>query len=313
MVTSGHNERLRMRCGAMSPTPSTRVSTPSWRHPRSWRRVRRGCARESHHHVGAVREGRATRSGGAAQPTAAHRGLESGRRVSPAERDGRDAQFPEVLALAAEALDARAESGGGHLADHVIVDEAQDLHATHWALLRALVAEGPNDLFIAEDSHQRIYGSPIVLGRFGIKIVGRSRRLTLNYRTTAQNLAFAVDVLSGAQYTDLEQGAEKTSDYRSARTGPEPEMIPCENQTAELEAVAAKIKAWLDDEDVVPESIAVLTRSQEERDRFVRGLGERGVKVRAVDRSAASSGPAVSDDHAPGQRDGVLAGDPLGC
>lgn len=206
--------------------------------------------------------------------------------------------FPEVLALAAEALNARAESGGGHLADHVIVDEAQDLHATHWALLRALVTEGQNDLFIAEDSHQRIYGSPVVLGRFGIKIVGRARRLTLNYRTTAQNLAFAVDVLSGAQYTDLEQGAENTSDYRSARTGPEPEMIPCENQTAELEAVSAKIKAWLNDEDVVPESIAVLTRSQEERDRFVRGLGERGVKVRAVDRSAASPGqPLVMTMH----------------
>ena len=109
--------------------------------------------------------------------------------------------FPEVLALAAEALRDRAESGGRYLADHVIVDEAQDLHATHWALLRALVAEGPNDLFIAEDSHQRIYGSPVVLSRFGIKIVGRSRRLTLNYRTTAQNLHFAVGVLSGADYT----------------------------------------------------------------------------------------------------------------
>jgi len=206
--------------------------------------------------------------------------------------------FPEILALAAEALKARAESGEGYVADHVIVDEAQDLHATHWALLRALVAEGQNDLFIAEDSHQRIYGSPVVLGRFGIKIVGRARRLTLNYRTTAQNLAFAVDVLSGAQYTDLEQGAEKTSDYRSARTGPEPEMIPCENQTAELQTVADKIKAWLNDEDVVPESIAVLTRSQEERDRFVRGLGERGVKVRAVDRSAATPGqPLVMTMH----------------
>ena len=36
---------------------------------------------------------------------------------------------------ARSALKARA----GYLADHVIVDEAQDLHATHWALLRALV------------------------------------------------------------------------------------------------------------------------------------------------------------------------------
>lgn len=200
--------------------------------------------------------------------------------------------FPEVLALAAEALRVRAEAGGGYLADHVIVDEAQDLHATHWALLRALVAEGPNDLFIAEDSHQRIYGSPIVLSRFGIKIVGRSRRLTLNYRTTAQNLAFAVGVLSGAQYTDLEQEEEKTSDYRSARSGPEPQLIGCDSQVAELQKVADLVIGWLDD-GVVPESIAVLTRSQDERDRFVRGLSERGVSVRAVDRTAASPGQPV--------------------
>jgi hypothetical protein len=50
--------------------------------------------------------------------------------------------FPEVLALAAEALRVRAERDGTCLADHVIVDEAQDLHATHWALLRALAAGG---------------------------------------------------------------------------------------------------------------------------------------------------------------------------
>lgn len=200
--------------------------------------------------------------------------------------------FPEVLALAAEALRVRAEAGEGYLADHVVVDEAQDLHATHWALLRALAPEGPNDLFIAEDSHQRIYGSPIVLSRFGIKIVGRSRRLTLNYRTTAQNLAFAVRVLSGAQYTDLEQEEEKTSDYRSARSGPEPQLIGCENQVAELQTVADLIRSWLDD-GVVPESIAVLTRSQDDRDRFVRGLSERGVAVRAVDRTAASPGQPV--------------------
>lgn len=206
--------------------------------------------------------------------------------------------FPELLALAAEGLRTETEKLGRYLADHVIVDEAQDLHATHWALLRALVPEGPNDLFIAEDSHQRIYGSPIVLSRFGIKIVGRSRRLTLNYRTTAQNLRFAVGVLSGADYTDLEQGEEKTSDYRSARNGPVPELVACENQTAELDTVAAKIKSWLHEGEVEPESIAVLVRSQDERDRFVRGLGERGVSVRPVDRNAPTSGqPLVMTMH----------------
>lgn len=206
--------------------------------------------------------------------------------------------FPEVLAVAAEALCIQTGNTGKHLADHVVVDEAQDLHATHWALLRALAAEGPNDLFIAEDSHQRIYGSPVVLSRFGIKIVGRSRRLTLNYRTTAQNLHFAVGVLSGAEYTDLEQGAEDTSEYRSARTGPAPELIACTDQVDELGKVADKIKAWLAAGDVQPENIAVLTRSQDDRDRFVRGLGERGVSARALDKAVAGTGhPLVLTMH----------------
>lgn len=42
-----------------------------------------------------------------------------------------------------------------------------------------------------------------------------------------------------------------------------------------------------------PENIAVLIRSQDERDRFVRGLGERGVQARALDKSAAIAGQPV--------------------
>ena len=55
-------------------------------------------------------------------------------------------------------------------------------------------------MFIAEDSHQRIYSNPVKLGRYGIAIRGRSRRLKLNYRTTAQNLDFAVSILRGGAF-----------------------------------------------------------------------------------------------------------------
>lgn len=197
--------------------------------------------------------------------------------------------FPEVLALAAEHLRLEHEAGQPPPADHVIVDEAQDLHATHWAMLRALVAEGPDDLFIAEDSHQRIYGQPVVLGRLGIKIVGRSRRLTLNYRTTAQNLRFAVGILSGAEYHDLLGEPESTLEYRSARNGPVPEPLACDSAVDELDKVAAKIGEWLG-AGVDPSTIAVLTRSNNERGQFVRGLGERGVEARALDDSPITSG-----------------------
>lgn len=192
--------------------------------------------------------------------------------------------FPEVLAVAAEHLSLRANSGADHLADHVIVDEAQDLHATHWRMLRSLVAEGGNDLFIAEDSHQRIYGQPVVLGRLGIKIVGRSRRLTLNYRTTAQNLHLAMSILDGADYHDLEEGTESTADYRSARNGPTPELRQYGSATEELQAVADQIKQWLPpDNEAGRETIAVLTRGLNDRNQMVRGLAERGIDARALD------------------------------
>ncbi|WP_063127656.1 3'-5' exonuclease [Nocardia fusca] len=190
--------------------------------------------------------------------------------------------FPEVLAVAAEHLHRQAENGAAHLADHVLVDEAQDLHATHWRMLRALVAEGTDDLFIAEDSHQRIYGQPVVLGRLGIKIVGRSRRLTLNYRTTAQNLRLAMSILEGAEYHNLEEAPESTLDYRSARNGPKPELRQYGSAADELRAVADQIKSWLPDtEDSA--TIAVLTRSVTDRNQMVRGLAERGIDARTLD------------------------------
>jgi superfamily I DNA/RNA helicase len=40
---------------------------------------------------------------------------------------------------------------------HIVVDEAQDLSSAHWMLLRAMAGRGPNDLFLASDTHQRIY------------------------------------------------------------------------------------------------------------------------------------------------------------
>ena len=77
--------------------------------------------------------------------------------------------------------------------------------------MRSLAAEGPDDLFIAEDSQQRIYGQRVVLGRYGIKIVGRSRRLSLNYRTTQQVLKFATGVLEGLNAVDLDDEATDDS------------------------------------------------------------------------------------------------------
>lgn len=133
-----------------------------------------------------------------------------------------------------------ASTRGQWFADHAVTDEAQDLHPGHWRLLRALVAEGADDPFIAEDSHRRLYGTKVVLSRYGIQVRGRSRRLTLNYRTTAQNLRFAVSILTGADVTDLEGATEGIAGYRSAMNG----CPPRAHQRHPARAVASTRLTW---------------------------------------------------------------------
>lgn len=187
--------------------------------------------------------------------------------------------WAEMSSIAAAAVE---ESGP--LFDHVLVDEGQDLTPSQWQFLRALAVSGPDDLFIAEDSHQRIYGHPVVLGRFGINIVGRSRRLTLNYRTTAQNLGYAISILAGEEFVDAEGDAESVTGYRSARRGPLPRAVEAASISEQLDRAAEQIKVWLE-AGHAPEGIGVLVRDQQQMSRVVTGLNERGVKVRQVDGS----------------------------
>lgn len=209
--------------------------------------------------------------------------------------------FDEQLALAAAWLDQEAALGIPRPFRHVLVDEAQDLTPAHLQLLRALVEPGPDDLFLAEDSHQRIYGKKITLSHYGIQVRGRSRRLTRNYRTTRQNLDVAFGILDPGTYEDMEGQAEEHH-YVSPRSGPEPLLLHATDRADELSKAAELLTVWLeqdrDSEDSAPESIAILVRDRYQRDAVVNGLAQHGVEVRAVDREAAGRGrPVVMTMH----------------
>ncbi|MEG8106017.1 MULTISPECIES: UvrD-helicase domain-containing protein [Actinomyces] len=209
--------------------------------------------------------------------------------------------FDEQLALAAAWLDHEAALGTPRPFRHVLVDEAQDLTPAHLQLLRALVEPGPDDLFLAEDSHQRIYGKKITLSHYGIQVRGRSRRLTRNYRTTRQNLDVAFGILDPGTYEDMEGQAEEHH-YVSPRSGPEPLLLHATDRADELSKAAELLRVWLeqdrDSEDSAPETIAVLVRDRYQRDAVVNGLAQHGIEVRAVDREAAGRGrPVVMTMH----------------
>ncbi|MGW6151593.1 UvrD-helicase domain-containing protein [Streptomyces sp. NPDC055144] len=136
----------------------------------------------------------------------------------------------------------------GHRYKHVVVDEAQDLRPAHWKMLRAMVAPGEDDMFIAGDTHQRIYDQQVTLGTVGVNIRGRAARLTLSYRTTREILNRAMEVVnpksSQIAFDDLDDGTDNLDGYRSVLRGPAPDFVHCESWDDELAQLADTLRVW---------------------------------------------------------------------
>jgi superfamily I DNA/RNA helicase len=164
------------------------------------------------------------------------------------------------LQLANEAARFLRESGQPPPYRHVIVDEAQDLHPAQWRLLRAAVPPGPDDMFIVGDVHQRIYDNHVSLAKVGINVRGRSRKLTVNYRTTQEILALAVPALGKAPVTGLDDEADSLVGYRSPLHGRRPEVYAADSWDAELAALVDRVRNWLDD-GIEPHAIGLAARS----------------------------------------------------
>ncbi|MFF9576193.1 UvrD-helicase domain-containing protein [Streptomyces rubiginosohelvolus] len=183
---------------------------------------------------------------------------------------------------------------------HIVVDEAQDLHAAHWKLLRALVPVGEDDLFIVGDAHQRIYDNRTALSAHGINVRGgRSKRLTLNYRTTRQILGTSLSLLGDASFDDLDDATEDLGGYRSVLGGAKPEMIDYPSAAAELAGLTARIKEWLG-EGLKEDEIVVTARTNKLVDTAVAALNDakvKAVKVRPRQTPAIGSGVHVMTMH----------------
>ncbi|MDD4403749.1 MAG: 3'-5' exonuclease [Parabacteroides sp.] len=134
-----------------------------------------------------------------------------------------------------------------HPYTHVIADEIQDFSNPELRFLRALVAEGPNDLFLVGDPFQRIYNNRrINFSLTGINIRGvRSKRLRVNYRTTEEIKKVAVSVVKGCSYDDFEGNSESITGYVSLMHGEYPAYLLFDNLQKELDAIVAFIEDCL--------------------------------------------------------------------
>ena len=175
-----------------------------------------------------------------------------------------------------------------------IVDEAQDLSPQAFRLLRRLVPEGPDDLFLVGDAHQRIYGrSRVVLSQCGIHVVGRSRKLRLNYRTTEETRGWAARLLHGRPVDDLDGGKDDDR-IRSLTHGPEP-LLQRFASAAEQAAGIGRYLQRLREQGGLLRSVCVAAPVKRELDAVETAL-------RAHDLPVFPLGPDTLDD---GTKEGV--------
>jgi hypothetical protein len=138
----------------------------------------------------------------------------------------------------------------------VIVDEVQDMSPERLRLVRAIVPRGENDIFLAGDPHQRIYGRPLVFSRLGIEVRGRSSKLRVNYRTTGAIRRYSMHVLKGVDFDDMDGGSEGQAGTYAIREGTTPRIVHLSDEVAQLKFLTQELNSVISN-GTAPESICV--------------------------------------------------------
>ncbi|MBL0708044.1 MAG: DEAD/DEAH box helicase [Sulfurimonas sp.] len=175
------------------------------------------------------------------------------------------------------------QSSDDSLYSHVVLDEAQDFNAEAFRLIRDMVPESKNDIFIAGDAHQRIYGHKVVLAQCGIKIIGRSKKLKLNYRTTDEIRKWAVGLLRGEQIDDMDDGVDSDSDYKSLYHGPEPIVKSFDSYEEEIGYIDKYIKSLKQEDE--NSRICIVARTQKIIDAYSEYFTDKNISTVKISRN----------------------------
>lgn len=200
-------------------------------------------------------------------------------------RENRCCEADEAMYNAAQLI----QTEGADLLPYraVIVDEAQDMSDSAFRLLRAIAgAEQKNDMFIVGDAHQRIYGKFVTLSHCGIKIIGRSRKLRINYRTTDEIRKWSTQILSSQPVDDLDGGEDSLQDYRSLLHGQEPSIKNFSSQKKEIEYLKDSLEQ-LQQQNQILSSICLVFRTKQLLEDYQKSIEAMGFQTKIIRRNEA--------------------------
>ena len=170
----------------------------------------------------------------------------------------------------------------------VIVDESQDMSVQAFKLIRQIIPGGDqkNDLFICGDAHQRIYRHKIVLGQCGINIRGRGRRLKINYRTTEENRSWAVSLLKGIKFDDLDGDLDDQKGYKSLIHGVLPTVKGLTSFQDEVELITNYLEQIKNESGSLNE-VCLVARTHDLLKQYEGALKFKGIETYFIQRSEA--------------------------
>ena len=176
--------------------------------------------------------------------------------------------------------------------DYVVVDEAKDISPSQLRFLAVIAGDRPNGLFFAGDLGQRIFQTPFSWKSVGVDVRGRSRNLTVNYRTSHQ-IRMQADRLLGPEVADVDGNVENRKGTVSVFNGPAPLVKGFESEGVEIEAVGGWIKAKCT-EGLQPNELAIFVRSDDQIDRAVAACKHAALPFTVLDEKVTTAPNAVS-------------------
>ncbi|WP_419697315.1 UvrD-helicase domain-containing protein (plasmid) [Mesorhizobium muleiense] len=165
----------------------------------------------------------------------------------------------------------------------IVVDETQDMGPQALRLIAELAesdSDGKASIFLVGDAHQRIYNRRASMRACGIDVRGRSRQLKVNYRTSNEIRQWAVAILEGIPFDDLDEGVEDFHGYRSAFFGPKPEIAGHQSPAEEITALAK----WIIERSMTTplSDIGILLPTIAIRDEIAKAVKSSGLETRIL-------------------------------
>lgn len=161
----------------------------------------------------------------------------------------------------------------------LICDEIQDFSNPELSLLRSLVDEKENDMFLVGDPFQNIYKKSLNFAKSGIVVKGRrSRKLKINYRTTEEIKHLAVKIVSNLQVDNFEGNEETLKGYLSLMHGNPPTYKTFVNPEDEDNYIIEKLRMFIIEDSLLPNEICISARTNIGIDEIKKSLNASNIK-----------------------------------